>query len=216
MTGGLLSTNFDTDFTDFNLVADSGVTERVGEVIQADSTSLVAQCYALYGAPPLGALLRVGMPPIYAVAQRIRTEPLDPSRPVLARGQAATSLEEVYRDNPQIERLLTTRFDALIVGYSEDDREYQLLPPSPPRIHSFVSLCSPAEVVRFTDNLDFLRLLVNSGPPLADEVVIACLREAAAGQPDKDAFELRAGRALAAELPGDVPRLSVIMRRVAV
>ena len=190
--------------------------ERVGEVIGADSRSFVAQCYALYGAPPLGALLQVGDPAIYAVVQSVRTEPLDPSRPVLARGQGADSIDDVYRDNPQIERLLTTRFDALIVGHQCSGADYQLLPPAPPRIHSFVNVCSPDLVAGFTANLDFLRLLVNSGPPLADEVVVACLREAANCQPDKDAFVLRAGRALAAELTGDVSRLSAIMRRVTV
>ena len=194
-------------------------TDRIGGVTEADSASFVVQCYELYGAPPLGALLRVGTPAIYAVVQRIRTEPLDPSRPVLARGRNAESLDQVYRDNPQIERLLTTRFEALIVGYLENAAgagtgkgvAYQLLPPAPPRIP-----CSPDEVVRFTSNLDFLRLLVNSGSPLADEVVVACLREAMASQPDREAFALRAGRSLAAELAGDVPRLSAIMRRVSV
>lgn len=189
---------------------------RVGEVTEAGSASLVAQCYALYGAPPLGALLRVGAPPVYAVVQSVRTEPLDPSRPVLARGQEAASLEEIYRDNPQIERLLTTRFEALIVGYAGDGADYQLLPPAPPRIHSFVDVCSPDQVAGFTANLDFLRLLVHSGAPLADEVVVACLREAARRQSDPTAFVLRAGRTLAAELAGDLPRLSAIMRRVTV
>ena len=197
-------------------------TDRIGGVTEADSASFVVQCYELYGAPPLGALLRVGTPAIYAVVQRVRTEPIDPSRPVLARGRNAESLDQVYRDNPQIERLLTTRFEALIVGYLENAAgagagkrvAYQLLPPAPPRIHSFVHPCSSDEVVRFTSNLDFLRLLVNSGPPLADEVVVACLREAMASQPDREAFALRAGRSLAAELAGDVPRLSAIMRRV--
>ncbi len=189
---------------------------RVGEVTEADSASFVAQCYALYGAPPLGALLRVGAPPVYAVVQSVRTEPLDPSRPVLARGQEAGSLEAVYRDNPQLERLLTTRFDALIVGYAHNGADYQLLPPAPPRIHSFVYVCSPDQVAGFTVNLDFLRLLVNSSSPLADEVAVACLREAASRQPDQTAFVLRAGRALAAELAGDLPRWSAIMRRVTV
>ena len=189
--------------------------ERVGEVIGADSRSFVAQCYALYGAPPLGALLQVGDPAIYAVVQSVRTEPLDPSRPVLARGQGADSMDDVYRDNPQIERLLTTRFDALIVGHQGSGADYQLLPPAR---RGFIPLSMFARRTcgRVYGQPGFLRLLVNSGPPLADEVVVACLREAANCQPDKDAFVLRAGRALAGELTGDVSRLSAIMRRVTV
>ena len=187
--------------------------QRVGEVIGADSQSLTAQCYDLYQAPPLGALLSVGEPAVFAVVQSIRTEPLDTSRPVLARGRSAGSLAEIYRDNPQLERLLTTRFDALIVGYDYNGEYLQLLPPAPPPIHSFVNICPPELVVKFTENLDFLRFLVNSGPPLADEVVVAGLREAAACRREEQDFVARAGRALAAELAGDAARLSAILRR---
>lgn len=195
---------------------DDNIAGRVGEVTAADSVSFAAQCYGLYNAPPLGALTRAGEPPIYGVVQRVRTEPLDPSRPVLARGQAAESVAEVYRENPQLERLLTTRFDALIVGYAEGGQERQGLPPHPPPLHSFVYRCGPGEVARFTVNLDFLRLLLNSGPPLAEEVTAACLRLAAAESPDPAAFIRRAGRALAAELAEDAARLTALMRRLAV
>lgn len=187
--------------------------QRVGEVIGADSQSLTAQCYDLYQAPPLGALLSVGEPAVFAVVQSIRTEPLDTSRPVLARGRSAGSLAEIYRDNPQLERLLTTRFDALIVGHDYNGEYLQLLPPAPPPIHSFVNTCPPELVVKFTENLDFLRFLVNSGPPLTDEVVVAGLREAAACRREDKDFVARAGRALAAELAGDAARLSAILRR---
>ncbi len=188
--------------------------QRVGEVIGCDSRVLTAQCYELYCAPPLGSLVCAGEQSVFAVVQGIRTEPLDPGRPVLARGQEANSLAEIYRDNPQVERLLTTRFDALIVGHRRHDQVLQLLPPSPPPIHSFVSACLPDEVAEFTHNLDFLRFLIHSGPPMADEVVVACLREAAAQRADGDDFVVRAGRAMAAEIHADVSRLSAILRRV--
>ena len=187
--------------------------QRVGEVIGADSQSLTAQCYDLYQAPPLGRLLSVGEPAVFAVVQSVRTEPLDTSRPVLARGRAAESLEDIYRENPQLERLLTTRFDALIVGHDRNGECLQLLPPAPPAIHSFVNVGAPELVVKFTENLDFLRFLVNSPPPLADEVVVACLREVAMWRPEERDFVARAGRALSAELARDAARLSAILRR---
>ena len=190
-------------------------TGRVGEVTEGDSAVFAAQCYGLYGAPPLGALVRAGTPAIYGVVQRVWTEPLDPSRPVLARGQDAESVEEVYREHPQLERLLTTRLAALIVGYSEEDGVVrQGLPPWPPRIHCFVHGCGSEEGARFMERLDFLRLLLNSGSPLAEEVTAACLRRAAGMAADRDGFMRRAGRALAAELAGEAARLSAIMRRV--
>ena len=187
--------------------------QPVAEVIGSDSRSLTAQCYELYGSPQLGTLLTVGEPKVYAVVQGIRTEPLDPGRPVLARGRGSASMEEIYHSNPQIERLLTTRFDALIVGHESDGRAVQLLPPLPPPIHSFISACAPDEVARFTDNLDFCRFLLGSGPPMADEVVVACLRHAANCRPYGDDFIKRAGQAIASEVVGDSVRVAAILRR---
>lgn len=188
--------------------------EPVAEVIGSDSRTLTAQCYDLYRSPQLGALVTVGEPKVFAVVQGIRTEPLDPARPVLARGRDSGSLEEVYRANPQLERLLTTRFDALIVGHESGRLLLQLLPPLPPPIHSFVAACAPNEVERFTDNLDFCRFLLASGPPMADEVVVACLRLAASCRSDGDDFLKRAGQVIAKDAIGDSARVAAILRRV--
>ena len=64
---------------------------RLGEVVVSSSTSFVAQCYRLEGGPALGALVRTDLPEIYGVVGAVTTEPLDSSRPVLARGEAAVS-----------------------------------------------------------------------------------------------------------------------------
>ena len=196
------------------MTASGNPPRRVGEVVEANSSSFVAQCYRLYDAPPLGCFVRTGSPEIYGVVCRVSTEPLDSSRPVLARGEAAETEEEVFRDNPQLERLLTSRFDALIVGHQNQGVSRQTLPPLPPRVHSFVYTCGPDEVARFTSSLELLRLLLNSGESTSDEVLGACLREAAAAHPEPEAFLLRAGKALAAELSGDLPRLNAILKKV--
>jgi hypothetical protein len=129
---------------------------------------------------------------VYGVVCRVSTEPLDTSRPVLARGESASSEEEVFRNNLQLARLLTTRFDALIAGHRAGDDCRHFLPPLPPPVHSFVYACSSGEMAQLTNSLEFIRLLLNSGVPVVDEVVGACLR------------------ALASELAGDVPRLNSI------
>ncbi len=188
---------------------------RVGEVVEAASTSFVAQCYKLYASPPLGSFVRTDSPTVYGVVCRVSTQPLDPSRPVLARGESAASEEEMFRDNPQLSRLFTTRFEALITGHMDEGACKQFLPPLPPEIHSFAYACSPEEVAQFTSKLDFLALLLNCGLPVADEVAGACLRGAASVQPDGAAFLTRASRSIAVQLAGDVPRLSTILRKVA-
>jgi hypothetical protein len=188
---------------------------RVGEVVESTSTSFVAQCYQREGAPALGGLVRTDSPDIYGVVGRVTTEPLDSARPVLARGEDADSEEDVIRDNPQLARLLTSRFEVYIAGHVEDAVIRQYLPPRPPRVHSFVYSCSPEEVSRFTVRLDLLRLLLNSGAPHADEIVGACIRQAAPSHEQPTEFLAHACRSLAVELSADVARLNSILRRVA-
>ena len=188
---------------------------RVGEVVESTSTSFVAQCYQLEGAPALGGLVRTDSPDIYGVVGRVTTEPLDSARPVLARGEDAGSEEDVIRDNPQLARLLTSRFEVFIAGHVEEGVTRQYLPPRPPRVHSFVYSCSPEEVSQFTGRLDLLRLLLNSGAPHADEIVGACIRQAAPSHGQPAEFLANACKSLAVELSGDVARLNSILRRVA-
>jgi hypothetical protein len=194
----------------------STTSRRVGEVIQANSHSFIAQCYELYTAPPLGSLVRTGTPVVYGVVCCVSTEPLDSSRPVLARGKEANTEEEIYRDNPQISRLFTSRFETLVVGHESEAGGINspYLPPLPPRVHSFVYTCSAQEIADFTSNLHFLHLLINSGLSGADQVIGACLREASVAYSDRQEFLLQAGRALATELAGDLPRLNAILRRI--
>lgn len=194
---------------------DGLMSRRIGEVVAAASTSFVAQCYKLYAAPSLGSFVRTDSPAVYGVVYQVTTEPLDSSRPVLARGEGVETEEEVFRNNPQLSRLFTTRFEALITGFSEADAYKQFLPPLPPAVHSFAYACSPDEVAQFTSSLEFLSLLLNSGLPVADELAGACLRGAASARADGPAFLSRASRTLAGQLAGDVPRLSAILRRVA-
>ena len=188
---------------------------RGGEVVESTSTSFVAQCYQLEGAPALGGLVRTDSPDIYGVVGSVTTEPLDSARPVLARGEDAVSEEDVIRDNPQLARLLTSRFEVYIAGHVEDGVIHQYLPPRPPRVHSFVYTCDPEETARFTGEFDLLRLLLNSGANHSDEIVGACIRQAAPSHDQPAEFLALACRALAVELSADVARLNSILRRVA-
>ena len=186
--------------------------ERVAEVVEAASAAFVAQCYALDGAPPLGALVRTGDPAVYGVVCNVESGPLDAGRRVTARGHGEESEEALYRSNPQLERLLVTRLEARIVGYGAEGAVRQGLPSLPPRLHAFVYVCAPDEVRAFTASLDFLHLLAALPPPAGDEVVTACLRRAASAHPAPEAFLLSAGQALAGEMSDDVRRLNVLLR----
>ena len=191
--------------------ADSG---RIGEVVEASSTSFLSQCYRLYEAPPLGALVRAGKPGVYGVVCRVVTEPLDAGRPVLARGEDAATEEEVFRSNPQLERLLTSRFESLVLGHQDSGSPRPVLPPIPPRVHAFVHLCEDGEAVALLEGGGWLRSLLSSNIPTADQVAVALLRRATGFDQDSEVLLMESCRELAWELAGDLPRLSAILKAV--
>ena len=196
--------------------------QRLGEVVESASHGFTAQCYHLYGSPPLGALVRTESTDpdagsTYAVVYGVVTQSLDPGRPVIARGEGEDTEQSIYQNHPQLERLLATRFEALIVGHDDGAAVNQYLPALPPRIHAFVYSSTPEEVAGFTRSLDFLNLLVHSSPAgrgITDEVVAACLRQASGHAAESRGFLVQAGKALAVQLAGDMPRLSAILRRL--
>ena len=188
--------------------------QRVGEVTVSHSQRIEAQCYELHDAPPLGALLRVGSPPVYAVVREIRREPLDPSRPLAPRGAGLESEDEIYAANPQLSAMLTTRFAATVVGYGDGSATQYGLPAQPPNLHAFVFTCDAAEMAAFASELGWLRLFLSDGSPAADSALAGFLRQSSAGMVDRQRFLLRAGRTLAAELPRDPQRLQAILREM--
>ena len=195
---------------------DAAQGQRVGEVMVSHSQHIEAQCYELRGAPPLGALLRVGSPPVYAVVREIWHEPLDPSRPLAPRGMSLESEDEIYAANPQLSAMLTTRFAGTVVGYSNGLAVQYGLPAQPPNLHAFVFTCDADETATFANELGWVRLLLAGGSPAADSALAGFLRQAAKSMSDRQEFLLRAGRALAEELSRDPRRLQAVLQEMSV
>ena len=78
-------------------------------------------------------------------------------------------------------------------------------------------VASDDDAAEFAASVDFLSLLVNAstyGGGQTDEVVAACIRGLSARLPDPDGFRIRAGKALANQLTGDLPRLDSLLKRL--
>ena len=124
--------------------------------------------------------------------------------------------EQLTREQPELGGwLLLTDFRAIIVGYGHNGSIRQYLPPQPPKMHTFVYPCTSEEIRLLTSRMDFLRTLADFHNAPADEVVAACVREAAAAYEDDIEFLVRTGKELANLLKDDYDRLRAIMRRVA-
>lgn len=191
--------------------------KRVGEIVEASTSSFVAQCYELYRIPPLGSLVKTGgkAEETYGIVYHASTGSLEPGRRPIARGKDATSEEGIYSDNPQLTQLLSSEFSALIVGHRRNDKVYQYLPPSPAQIHGFVYSCSPEELREFGQSFDFLNILLNAQVPIAtEELVAAALRCMGEAQDNTGAFLVSAGKELAVLLGGEFNRLKAILGRI--
>ena len=189
---------------------------RIGEVIEASTTSFTAQCYELYQSPPLGSLVKTKDQSVelYGIVYNASTTSLEPGRKPIARGKDEATEEDIYKANPQLNKLLRSEFSALVMGHKGGAQLYHYLPPSPARIHAFVYACAPEEVKEFSRSLNFLNILVSSQLPVpVEELVSATLRQMAPAQPDPRAFLVAAGKELAVLLT-DFNQLKAILGRL--
>lgn len=148
---------------------------------------------------------------VYGVVAHIATEPFDASRRATA---LWTPEGEMTARHPQIGKLLRTVFEARCIGYRNGETVRTSLPPHPPRLHSFVLPCSPAEVKRLTASATFVRLLLDNLVP-NDELLVAACRNAAAAHDHDEAFLMKLGQELVPPLRGDYHRLRALLARIA-
>lgn len=177
---------------------------------------------------------------IYGVVYHVTTSPIDSVHRARALG---LSLQELREEQPQIFSMLRPEFRVAIVGFVDPrspalaptngrtngrtdgrtngtgngaiaGRIYQHLPPRPPQIHQSVYACTPEEAIAFTEELDFLRTLLQlSGMP-TDALIAATLREIYRLRSGDRPWLVRAGRALSVLLKDDYDRLRAILGQV--
>ncbi len=189
------------------------LSERVGEVVESDSTAFEAQCYRLQEPPALGSLVVAddGAMEVLGVVSGAGTSSIQPGRRALARGEDEESVESLYANNPQIEKLLMTTFRAEIVGYREAGRIVQRLPARPPRVHSFVCGCSLEEQASFGGSFEFLSILVGGRGQVGDQLIGACLRQLSEAADDPREFLVGAGKALTVIWASEPQRLYTLL-----
>ncbi len=186
---------------------------RIGEVVEASTAEFTAQCYRLYDAPAIGSLVLCGeQTPTYGIVCEATTQSIDPGRAAIPRGEHASTEEEVLSSNPQIERLLHTKFRAVVVGYREEDAIRRYPPLNAPRMYSFVRKCDGSQLAEFSSSHEFLATLLSMPMEAPDHVVASFLRHASGAHPDAHEYLVSAGKSLATALPGQLPRLSSILR----
>jgi hypothetical protein len=204
---------------------------HIAEIIETSTTEFLAQCLdpddlRFPVMPPFGSWVRSAEEEsgnqVYGVVYHASTSPVDSVHRARALG---LSLEELREQQPQIFAMLKTEFRAAIVGFEPytDKRKgsepnstiiYQHLPPRPPQLHQAVYQCDSAEIIHFTDRLDFIRTLLQMNGVPVDALVAAMIREVyGLRRADRD-WLVQAGRILSLYLKDDYDRLRMILSQI--
>lgn len=149
---------------------------------------------------------------LYAVVIEATTGSLEPGRRPAAFGLAEEQLRE---EQPQIFQLLTTAFHALHVGYVHNGHIRLQMPPRPPRVHAFVTECTPAEIHTLTREPDFWRILLNAPANIQpDELIAAVIHHTHTGAEHHREHLIHIGKQLALLLQDTPERLTALLRRI--
>ena len=204
------------------LASQSHLPNHIAEVIETSTTEFLAQCLepdslSFAQMPPFGSWVKAADEDsgnqIFGVVYHATTSPLDSVHRATALG---LSLAELREQQPQIFAMLKTEFRVAIVGFQPAGNEavYQHLPPRPPQVHQAVYHCDPAEVVAFTEQLDFLRTLMDMRSAPVDGLIAAVIRQVyQLRQLDRD-WLVQAGRILNVLLKDDYDRLRIILAQI--
>ncbi len=206
----------------------------IAEVIETATTEFLAQCLepedlSFAVMPPFGSWVKAtdeeSGNEVYAVVYHVTTSPIDSVHRARALG---LSLQDLREQQPQIFAMLKTEFRAAIVGFLPPARNgkngagraiatpivYQHLPPRPPQIHQAVYYCESEEIIRFSDQLDFLRTLLQVAGAPVDGLTAAAIREIYQLRKADRAWLVQAGRSLSVLLKDDYDRLRIILSQI--
>lgn len=211
--------------------SDDRAPEYIAEVIETSTTEFLAQCLEpedlkFPAMPPFGSWIKskdeeTGNT-VFAIVSHVTTSPIDSVHRARALG---LSLEELREQQPQIFAMLKTEFRAVLVGFETPSQSpngdraqrgkiFQYLPPRPPQIHQAVYRCNPAEVVAFSEELDFLRILLQVAGVPVEALIAAAIREIYDLRNRDREWLIQVGRTLSILLKDDYDCLRYILGQI--
>jgi len=202
----------------------------IAEVIETATTEFLAQCLdpedlSFPVMPPFGSWVKSvdeeSGNQVYGVVYHATTLPIDSVHRARALG---LSLQDLREQQPQIFAMLKTEFRAAIVGFKQGNSEqaarfapetvYQYLPPRPPQIHQAVYRCEPEAIIHFSEQLDFLRTLLQVNGAPVEALTAAAIREVYQLRQADRGWLVRAGRTLSVLLKDDYDRLRFVLSQL--
>ncbi|MDB9528394.1 HAS-barrel domain-containing protein [Oscillatoria sp. CS-180] len=195
---------------------------HIAEVIETSTVEFLAQCLepdslSFAQMPPFGSWVKAADEDsgnqIFGVVYHATTSPLDSVHRATALG---LSLAELREQQPQIFAMLKTEFRVAIAGFQPagDTIFYQHLPPRPPQVHQAVYTCEADDIIAFTEQLDFIRTLMDMRSAPVDGLIAAVIRQVyQLRKLDRD-WLVQTGRVLNVLLKDDYDRLRIILSQI--
>ena len=188
--------------------------DRIGEIVETGTTFFVAESFALHRPPALGQLVYVetdAAPRIYGVVCYGSTASPAPGRRAIRRSTEGVYDDAIYREHPQLQHTLRTEFIARLVGYEKEVWIHRYLPPQPPPLHYSILKCATAQVRAFTEQLTYLRLLLEATEVPPEQLLAAHIRQVYQARNNDDDWLSFAARQVAGLLKTDYDRLMTVL-----
>ena len=195
--------------------------QHLAEVVANSTTEFLAQCLEPENldfpfVPAFGSWVKSQQDEnsdivAYGVVYHATTAPIDSVHRAVALG---LSLKELREQQPQIFAMLRSEIKVILLGFTMVGNIYQHLPAQPPQIHQAVYACEQVEIENFTEELNFLRTLVQMNNAPVDELIAAVLRNVYQVRKCDRNWLVQAGRKLSLLLKDDYDRLGAILQQV--
>lgn len=195
--------------------------KHIAEVVATSTTEFLAQCLSPENLdfplmPAFGSWVKSQQDEnsdviAYGVVYHATTAPIDSVHRAVALG---LSIKDLREQQPQIFAMLRSEIKVVLLGFSCVGNIYQHLPAQPPQIHQAVYGCEESEIESFTEELNFLRTLVQMTNAPVDELIAAVLRNVYQVRKCDRNWLVQAGRKLSLLLKDDYDRLGAILGQV--
>jgi hypothetical protein len=132
------------------------------EVVESTLQTFSGCCWKWNVAPEFGSLIKVQQQEklIYAVVYDIKTTTLDPMREVHVYQKTE---EEMRKEYPHLFDFLKTTFQALVIGYLDQNQCKYQRPKTPVKLYSFIEHPEQNELQAFFSHVKSMSLILNPG-----------------------------------------------------
>jgi hypothetical protein len=183
--------------------------EPIGEVLGSRPAGFSGELMAADNVPALGTVVRAAADPdVLGVISSLETDTVLPGRSPARYGLTP---DELLKQHPELGELLTTRFEAMVVGYRSGDSVVIGSPGKPVPLYTPVYPADAGDVIALGDDRRVVRLLAASDAGAADAFILAALVNLADARSERTGFLEGVCRELSRLLAGDYLRLEYIL-----